>query len=113
MIGKAVARAMVAPSRKLPPCGRPFGYPSPGAGNQNADVQLRSSTAVAANIHGIRGSGEVTVRSHRLEGAVMVVVNAGQVPVFVGCYVGSDPDGRRSAAPRDKLFRSVAESQGD
>src|SRR5262249_7143714 len=72
-IGKAAARAMVAPFRRLPPFGGPFrNYPSPGAGNRNVLVQLRSSVAVAATIHGISAEREVTDRSHRLEGVVMV-----------------------------------------
>src|SRR4051812_45417492 len=50
---------------------------------------------------GISGLMEVTVRSHRLEGAVMILVNTGQAAVLVGVFLRSEAGRRRSAAPRD------------
>src|SRR5438105_1020856 len=52
-----------------------LGHPSPGAGDRDASVQLRSSTAVAATIHGIGGEEEVTDTSQRLDGVVISVEN--------------------------------------
>jgi len=56
-------------------------YLKDGLTRQQFLSHAASSIAVAVNIHGIRGSREVTVRSHRLEGAVMVLAGTGQVPV--------------------------------
>src|SRR5437588_12646143 len=39
-----------------------LGHPSPGAGDRDASLQLRSSTAVAGTIHGIEGRQKLRVR---------------------------------------------------
>ena len=46
------------------------------------------------------GRKEVTVRSHRLDGAVMVAADSGQVAVFVGFIFGA-AGWRRTVAPRE------------
>src|SRR5256885_15131453 len=106
MIGKAVARAMVAPFRCLPPLRRAvLVTPPPEPETATHLMQLRSSTAVAATIHGIGGAAEVTDTSQRLDGVVISVENHVQELGFTQVFYR----GRRLAALRRRLREGLSQ----
>src|SRR5262245_20975402 len=100
----------------MPPCGGPFGHPSPGAGDRNVQVQLRSSIAVAAILLGLVGRRIVTVRSLHLDGAVMVLLNSEQVTEFIYFFViGLEPlatHGRTSEELAEVALRPISAAVG-
>src|SRR5438552_17344518 len=113
MIGKAVARAMVAPFRCLPPFGGLSWSPLPRSRRPRRVIATAKVDRSCRNRTRNRGAIEVTASSHRVDGVVSFpadeVQEAGLVRVFVGRTASG---GAPSQAPRGTVASALDRPAG-